>query len=42
MVGADDMDEFEGMRRAGRNDDLDREGDREVDRAVKAGEERAD
>lgn len=42
IVGADDMDEFEGMRRAGRKGDLEREGDREVDRAVNAGEDRAD
>ena len=42
IVGADDIDEFEGMRRAGRKGDFDREGERDPDRAVNAGEDRAD
>ncbi len=42
IVGADDIDEFEGMRRAERKGDLDREGDRDPDKAVNAGEDRAD
>ena len=42
MVGAEDMEEFEGMRRGSRRGECEGERDMGAERAVKAGEESAD
>ena len=42
MVGAEEMDELEGMRRGDRYGELEGERERGADRAVRAGEDRAD